>query len=184
MINSVESGIPVVMIDMPEILLRMKIGNDFTLDELNKVFNTVANQIKQKKVMANPALAAQQLFPEIFLKPKDDYIRKMLKIIAEDESDRIYRQGEDESSLQSRNILAYLGNMHVSPVSRAWETGTTVTAPGQKQGRKVLKTRKGKAIDDDNLNFAKMMYVYREKNEESPDDQIVKQALLDALMGT
>ena len=60
--------------------------------------------------------------------------------------------------------------MHVSPISRAWQTGTTSTAPGQKRGRKVLKTRKGKKIDDDNLNFAKMMYVYREKNEESPDD--------------
>ena len=78
MINSIESGIPVVMIDMPEILLRMKIGNDYTLEQLNKMFNTVANKIKQKKVIANPALAAQQLFPEIFLKPKDDYVRKML----------------------------------------------------------------------------------------------------------
>jgi len=59
MINSIESGIPVVMIDMPEILLRMKIGNEYTLDQLNKMFNTVANKIKQKKVIADPALAAQ-----------------------------------------------------------------------------------------------------------------------------
>ena len=29
-----------------------------------------------------------------------------------------------------------------------------------------------------------MMYVYRDKNKESPDDQIKKQALLEALLGT
>ena len=41
-------GIPVVLTDMPEILLRMKIGNDYTLKELEHIMNTIANKIYKK----------------------------------------------------------------------------------------------------------------------------------------
>ena len=49
---------PTVLIDMPEILLRMKIGNDYTLDELKGIFNKVCNSIKKKQCIHIPPLAA------------------------------------------------------------------------------------------------------------------------------
>ena len=36
------------MIDMPEVLLRMKIASEYSLKELQNVFNTVANKINKK----------------------------------------------------------------------------------------------------------------------------------------
>ena len=48
LIEAISVGVPVVMVDMPEVLLRMKIGNDLTLKELEDIFNTVVNRIKDK----------------------------------------------------------------------------------------------------------------------------------------
>jgi hypothetical protein len=45
------------MIDMPEILLRMKVGNELSLKDLQDIFNKVCNQIKQEKAFAAPPLA-------------------------------------------------------------------------------------------------------------------------------
>lgn len=46
---SIIAGYETVLIDMPEILLRMKIGNDHTLPELKKVFNKVCNAVNNRK---------------------------------------------------------------------------------------------------------------------------------------
>jgi hypothetical protein len=61
------------MVDMPEILLRMKIANELSLKDLESIFNKVCNQVKKGNFEV-PALAAQELFPEIFVKPRDEYI--------------------------------------------------------------------------------------------------------------
>lgn len=86
------NNIETVLIDMPEILLRMKIGNDYTLPELKKVFNKVCNAVTNRKKYAkrnrlkvvhpDTSLAAQQLFPDIFVRPKDEYMYMMLQQIA------------------------------------------------------------------------------------------------------
>ena len=58
LIQSLEYGAQTVLIDMPEILLRMKIGNEYTLPELEAVFNRVANKIYRGETVPIPALAA------------------------------------------------------------------------------------------------------------------------------
>lgn len=83
------------MIDMPEVLLRMKIGSEYSLKELQSVFNTVANRINKKQIVPVPALAAQELFPEIFVRPRDEYIHKILQEIMESESLKVKLE-EDE----------------------------------------------------------------------------------------
>ena len=45
MLEGIGHNIPVVPIDMPEILLRMKIGNDLSLSDLEDIFNIVCNKI-------------------------------------------------------------------------------------------------------------------------------------------
>jgi hypothetical protein len=47
-VDSILLGIRTVLIDMPEVLLRMKIASEYSLKELQTVFNTVANRINKK----------------------------------------------------------------------------------------------------------------------------------------
>ena len=56
--QSLAVGAPVVLIDMPEILLRMKIGSEYTLAELEAVFNRVANKIHRGEAPPCPPMAA------------------------------------------------------------------------------------------------------------------------------
>lgn len=105
---------------MPEILLRMKIANEHTLAELESIFNDIANKINQDKVIQIPALAAQILYPEIFVKPRDNYMKILLQEILED-----FKSNEEYISTESNpyeNVLAYMGNIHISPISRIWNT--------------------------------------------------------------
>lgn len=74
LIEALEIGIPTVMVDMPEILLRMKIGNELSLGDLEKIFNKVCNQIKKGNSVPVPPLVAQELYPEIFVRPREEYI--------------------------------------------------------------------------------------------------------------
>ena len=50
LVEAVAMGVPVVMIDMPEVLYRMKIVNDHTLKELEGMFNTIANRLKDRHI--------------------------------------------------------------------------------------------------------------------------------------
>ena len=44
MIESLSRGpMPVIMIEMPEILLRLVIGKDYTLQDLEGILNTICN---------------------------------------------------------------------------------------------------------------------------------------------
>lgn len=69
LIEALEAGVPTFMVDMPEILLRMKIGNEHSLKDLEKMFNKVCNLIKKGKSEPIPPLVAQEIFPEVFLRP-------------------------------------------------------------------------------------------------------------------
>lgn len=97
----------------------MKIANDHTLAELEAIFNNIANQIHQKQVVEIPALAAQVLYPDIFVKPKDHYMKTMIQEVLDDfqtqESEYV---GSEEDPYE--NGLAYFGNMHVPAVSEIW----------------------------------------------------------------
>ena len=62
----------------------MKIANESSLEELEAIFNSVANHIHRGKVVPVPGLAAQILYPEIFLKPQDEYMQVMLNEILSD----------------------------------------------------------------------------------------------------
>jgi len=76
--EAISAGVPVVLIDMPEILLRMHLGSQYTLSELEEMFNIVANKINQGKCTQYPPIAAQELFPEVFVKPRDEYVKVLL----------------------------------------------------------------------------------------------------------
>lgn len=116
----------------------MKIADENTLEELEKILNDIANKINQERTAPIPALAAQMLYPEIFVKPRDDYMNIMLKEILEG-----LQANPDED--QDENVVAYVGNIHVAPLARIWNTkahekGKSST-PQPEGGRKLRSTR-------------------------------------------
>ena len=75
-----------VMIDMPELMLRMKVASMYTLDQLKDIFNDILNKIANAKPgdPRFPDVAALYYYPDIFQKPRDDYMAAMLYEIASD----------------------------------------------------------------------------------------------------
>ena len=64
---------------MPEIVLRMKIANDNSLADLQDIFNTILNRVKQgKSPYQIPGANALYYFPEVFVEPRDLYVAAML----------------------------------------------------------------------------------------------------------
>ena len=61
-------------------------------------------------------------FPEVFQKLRDEYIYAMIRKIAEED---VVPDEEGESTPPINMIDVYLGNLHVSPVSRLWNTQPT-----------------------------------------------------------
>ena len=45
MLQAIMNEVPIAMIDMPEILLRMKVVTDYSLEEIQKIFNHVLNRV-------------------------------------------------------------------------------------------------------------------------------------------
>ena len=78
MCESLEIGIPTVLVEMPEILLRMKVANELSLKDLESIFNKVCGKIK-KGAYPIPPLVAQEMYPEIFVKPREEYLYQMLE---------------------------------------------------------------------------------------------------------
>ena len=60
-----------------------------------------------------PEAAALYYFPEVFGKPRDEYIAAYLHDMAND----LQEDGQGFST-----INAYLGNLQIKPVSRLWNT--------------------------------------------------------------
>ena len=101
------------MIDMPELLLRMKIGASYSLDELNKIFNSILNHVANPNNPFNMgSIAALAYFPHVFASPRDEYVTAMLYEMATDTS------SDDNTGIES--ILAFTGNVHVKPAKRLW----------------------------------------------------------------
>lgn len=73
----------VALVDMPEVLLRMKVANSHSLVELQEIFNIVMNKLAKKEgPCISSASAAVYYFPEVFAQPRDEYVAAMLKEIA------------------------------------------------------------------------------------------------------
>ena len=99
---------------MPELLLRMKIVSDHSLKEIQEIFNYVLNKVhREKKDLMTADVAALHYFPEVFAKPRDEYITAILYDIAN-------QLQEEEKGFSS--VTAYLGNLQIKPVSRLWNT--------------------------------------------------------------
>lgn len=145
--SAIQSNIPTVLIDMPEIVLRLQIANQYSLEELNKMFNVVANKINRGEVIPNPHVAAQMLFPEVFVKPREEYMHRMLRDIAASNSEELFKNETSFSATATTRpptILAYTGHIHVQPLVEMWEQEqadgyTDADAMDERQGgRSVL----------------------------------------------
>jgi hypothetical protein len=57
-----------VLIDMPEVMLRMKVASMYSLDQLKDIFNDILNKVSQAKEgdPRLPDVAAYYYYPEIF----------------------------------------------------------------------------------------------------------------------
>jgi hypothetical protein len=104
---------------MPEILNRWQIGANHTLNELIDIFNAVMSKLQTGRGPLNAGTCALYYFPEIFQKRRDEYIFAMLKKIASEES---VPNEQGETAPPIKTIDVYLGNMHVSPIARLWNT--------------------------------------------------------------
>ena len=174
----------VVMIDMPELLLRMKIVNEHSLAEIQQIFNYVLNKISRSDgPCGTPDAAALYYFPEVFAKPRDEYVAAMLHDIATDTN-------EDGQGFSS--ISAYLGNLHIKPISRVWNTykldrdfthvKQKATPSNMKHPKDVLKPQE-KLTRPFTLDYTKISQM--EYNIEEPaEEKIAKHAILEALFGT
>lgn len=163
----------VALIDMPEILLRMKIANNHSLEELQDIFNFIMNKMASKQgPCISTAHAALYYFPEVFSKPRDEYVAAMIKELA--------MQSSDDDNVGHQAISCYLGNVHVQPTLRLLNTynsdGVHSTLEDVEQpikhGRtgplsrlsKVLKPQKDK-FSLDYIKLSQMHYNLDEKAE-------------------
>ena len=118
-IESLISGTPTVLCDKSEILTRMHLGEKYSLKELQDIFNSIMNKIYKKDGPLIPGAAALFHFPEIFQKPKDEYIASLLKKIV-NEQPEVGKEGEIYPQMDTIDL--YVGNIHVSPIARMWNT--------------------------------------------------------------
>lgn len=132
----------IALVDMPELLLRMKVAHGHSLAELQDIFNFIMNKMKRRD---GPCISAGQAatlyFPEVFARPRDEYVAAMIKEIA-------MHAGEHREEPISA-INCYLGNVHTGPIKRLL---TTYNSDGNfasetaaaKRGKSVLLGKKKK----------------------------------------
>ena len=94
-------------------MLRMKIAESHTLQELVDIFNFVTDKIKNEEGPKSSAASALYHFPHVFSRPRDEYITALLHEVC-------LQTTPDEGGF--KNINAYLGNFHVDPITRIWQT--------------------------------------------------------------
>ena len=178
LLQAVMTNMDIALIDMPEILLRMKIAHNHSLAELQEMFNFIMNKLaRQEGPCSSTDTAALYYFPEVFQKPRDEYVAAMIKEIA-------MHSGEQNEGMSA--MSCYLGNVHVAPITRMLKTynsdGIHSVDYEEKRGRK-LKTKNASVKKEfifDYIKISQMRYNVSEPAEE----KIAKQALLEALFGT
>lgn len=116
LIQGLMTNIDIALIDMPELLLRMKVAHTYSLAELQEILNFVMNKLSKKQgPCIDSASAALYYFPEVFAKPRDEYVAAMLKEIAMDSQ---VVGGENGYS----SVSCYVGNVHTAPITRLLKT--------------------------------------------------------------
>ena len=74
------------MCDMPELLMRMQIANNYSLKEMQDMFNQIMASIDKRDGGPLQAGAAALFhFPDVFLKLRDEYMYSLIRKIAEEE---------------------------------------------------------------------------------------------------
>jgi len=101
------------MCDMPALLLRMKICESHSLEELVSIFNYLLSKIQRNDGPTQLQAAAIYHFPEVFNEPRDQYVASILHEICLD----------NENGISYNTINAYVGNTHVKPLCRLLQTG-------------------------------------------------------------
>lgn len=108
-------------IGMPDALLRMKIASEVTLSELEAIFNDSLNAVlKRTASLGEPLYSAQESHPDLFLRPVDNYMRRMLQNVVEDTAHDLLNETDTYDVDTQHRLLCYIGNMHVDPIVHAW----------------------------------------------------------------
>lgn len=163
--------------------------------------------IDKKEGPIQPEACALFLYPEVFLKHRDEYMYSMIRKIADE--GQIMAQSPNNTP-PIKTIDVYLGNFHVSPISRLWNTQTTILGAkdikqkekkqqqdddaeaqgdGEEEnrgrGRKLaLKSKKEKKSLENQIIDFDMIHQIDQKRNEMAEDKIEKQALMEALFGS
>lgn len=134
------------------------------------------NKINKQQGPMQPLLSALVYFPDVFQRPRDRYLHALIRKVA-----------EGDSFLKPEQINVYLGNIHVSPLARAWNTNTLgaekLNPPGQPKKKSVL-LKKRKKQTDGFIEFENIHFLKNDNLEESAESKIEKQALLEVICGT
>jgi hypothetical protein len=111
-LEALSRGNNVALVDMPEVLLRMKIASEYSLDDLKAILNDILTKVFHGRSGPDlPDACALYHHAEIFQKPRDDYVAALLHTLAKDEEEKY------------DSMLCYLGNVNVKPVSRLVRSG-------------------------------------------------------------
>ena len=78
------------------------------------------NSIRKRQGPLQPGVAALVMYPEIFQQPRDDYLYAFIRKIAEDEGKNLSAPVDEQPPAEVIDV--YLGSVHVSPISRLWNT--------------------------------------------------------------
>ena len=62
----------------------MKIASQYSLTEMQEMFNQIMKLIDKREGPIMPGAAALYLYPEVFQKHRDEYIYSMIRKIAEE----------------------------------------------------------------------------------------------------
>lgn len=77
-LQSIMFGKEVIMIDMPTVMLRMKVVETHSLQELTDMFNFILDKMQRGEGPEQSAAAAHYFYPEMFNKPRDLYMTSLL----------------------------------------------------------------------------------------------------------
>lgn len=161
----------------------MHIVCNHPLDEMLDIFNNLMNFVEKGKGPIQPGAAAYFHYPEIFQKLRDQYLESYIRKVVEENTN---------NSLEVVDV--YLGNWHVSPLSRLWNTNLSSVSSQQahiekskaentsKRGKSVLLPRKSVLKKSNDFDDIHKVDLY--KTKETAEEIIEKHAMLEALFQT
>lgn len=181
-----------LLCDMPELMLRMKVASLFSLDQLKEIFNDILNKVASARdgEPSMPDIAAYFYYADVFQKPRDEYMAALLKEVANETWKR------NDKYVSYSSVSCYLGNLHVSPVARLWKTSKldSMTQTIGDQKALVAQRRRGSSNSEPSIReipykqdtksdyISVCQFVYN--MDEKAEAKIAKQALLEALFQT